>query len=163
MLCPAHRHRGSQMEDTLYRIEQGVDRVAELSGDILPSTIQMMLMGIMVLVTMGVLNWHLTVLVAPILPIFYFLQRLCGEVKGRGGPGSKSVRKDQPIFAGTLGRRDAVATTQPRRQASQKTCSPGGAGRAASYPTASHGNSFRGSLGVSHRLSDGSDSWERRV
>jgi len=35
----------------------------------------MVLMGIMVLVTMGILNWHLTALVAPILPIFYFLQR----------------------------------------------------------------------------------------
>ncbi len=72
---PAHRHEESQVGDTLYRIEQDVDRVAELSGDILPLTIQMVLMGIMVLVTMGILNWHLTVLVAPILPIFYFLQR----------------------------------------------------------------------------------------
>jgi len=61
--------------DTLYRIEQDVDRVAELSGDILPLTIQMVLMGVMVLVTMGILNWHLTVLVAPVLPIFYLLQR----------------------------------------------------------------------------------------
>jgi ATP-binding cassette subfamily B protein len=72
---PARRHEKSQVGDTLYRIEQDVDRVAELSGDILPLTIQMVLMGIMVLVTMGILNWHLTALVAPILPIFYFLQR----------------------------------------------------------------------------------------
>jgi ATP-binding cassette subfamily B protein len=72
---PAHRHEKSQVTDTLYRIEQDVDRVAELSGDILPLTIQMVLMGVMVLVTMGILNWHLTVLVAPIVPIFYFLQR----------------------------------------------------------------------------------------
>lgn len=72
---PARRHQASQMEDTLYRIEQDVDRVAELSGEILPLTIQMMLMGVMVLVIMGILNWHLAVLVAPILPVFYFLQR----------------------------------------------------------------------------------------
>jgi ABC-type multidrug transport system fused ATPase/permease subunit len=72
---PPHRHETSQVGDTLYRIEQDVDRVAELSGDILPLTIQMVLMGIMVLVTMGILNWHLTVLVAPTLPIFYLLQR----------------------------------------------------------------------------------------
>jgi ABC-type multidrug transport system fused ATPase/permease subunit len=71
---PARRHETSQVGDTLYRIEQDVDRVAELSGDILPLTIQMVLMGIMVLVTMGILNWHLTVLVAPTLPIFYLLQ-----------------------------------------------------------------------------------------
>ena len=72
---PAHRHEKSQVGDTLYRLEQDVDRVAELSGDILPLTIQMVLMGIMVFITMGTLNWHLTVLVAPVLPIFYLLQR----------------------------------------------------------------------------------------
>jgi len=72
---PTPRHEKSQVGDTLYRIEQDVDRVAELSGDILPLTIQMVLMGVMVLVTMGVLNWRLTALVAPVLPIFYFLQR----------------------------------------------------------------------------------------
>jgi ABC-type multidrug transport system fused ATPase/permease subunit len=74
-VLPAQYRRDSQVGDTLYRIEQDVDRVAELSGDILPLTIQMAIMGVMVLVTMGVLNWHLTLLVAPMLPIFYFLQR----------------------------------------------------------------------------------------
>jgi ATP-binding cassette subfamily B protein len=72
---PTYRHEKSQVGDTLYRIEQDVDRVAELSGDILPLTLQMVLMGVMVLVTMGILNWHLTALVAPVLPIFYLLQR----------------------------------------------------------------------------------------
>lgn len=74
---PTHRHEQSQggVGDTLYRMEQDVDRVAELSGDILPLTIQMAIVGVMVLVTMGILNWHLTALVAPVLPIFYLLQR----------------------------------------------------------------------------------------
>ena len=53
---PTHRHEKSQVGDTLYRVEQDVDRVSELSGDILPLTIQMALVGIMVLVTMGILN-----------------------------------------------------------------------------------------------------------
>jgi ABC-type multidrug transport system fused ATPase/permease subunit len=72
---PTHGQGQSQVGDTLYRIEQDVDRVAELSGDIVPLTLQMVLVGIMVLVTMGILNWHLTVLVIPILPTFYLLQR----------------------------------------------------------------------------------------
>jgi ABC-type multidrug transport system fused ATPase/permease subunit len=72
---PARYHGNSQVGETLYRIEQDVDRVAELSGDILPLTIQMAIMGAMVLVTMGVLNWRLTVVVVPLLPIFYVLQR----------------------------------------------------------------------------------------
>ena len=72
---PARYHGNSQVGETLYRIEQDVDRVAELSGDILPLTIQMVIMGVMVLLTMGVLNWHLTVIIVPLLPIFYVLQR----------------------------------------------------------------------------------------
>jgi len=64
-----------RLEKTLYRIEQDVDRVAELSGDILPLTIQMVIMGVMVLVTMGILNWHLTLVIVPLLPVFYVLQR----------------------------------------------------------------------------------------
>ncbi len=72
---PARYHGNSQVGETLYRIEQDVDRVAELSGDILPLTTQMVIMGVMVLATMGVLNWHLTLVIAPLLPIFYVLQR----------------------------------------------------------------------------------------
>jgi ABC-type multidrug transport system fused ATPase/permease subunit len=72
---PARYHRNSQVGETLYRIEQDVDRVAELSGDIIPLTIQMVIMGVMVLVTMGVLNWHLTLVIVPLLPLFYALQR----------------------------------------------------------------------------------------
>jgi len=72
---PARYHGNSQVGETLYRIEQDVDRVAELSGDILPLTIQMVIMGAMVLVTMGILNWHLTLVIAPLLPVFYVLQR----------------------------------------------------------------------------------------
>src|SRR5579863_7059581 len=72
---PARYHGNSQVGETLYRIEQDVDRVAELSGDLLPLTIQMVIMGVMVLVTMGILNWHLTLVVVPLLPVFYLLQR----------------------------------------------------------------------------------------
>src|ERR1700730_18369119 len=72
---PARYHGNSQVGETLYRIKQDVDRVAELSGDILPLTIQMVIMGVMVLATMGILNWHLTLVIVPLLPVFYVLQR----------------------------------------------------------------------------------------
>src|SRR5258708_37778527 len=71
---PARYHGNSQVGETLYRIEQDVDRVAELSGEILPLTIQMVIVGVMVLLTMGILNWHLTIVVVPLLPGFYVLQ-----------------------------------------------------------------------------------------
>jgi ABC-type multidrug transport system fused ATPase/permease subunit len=35
----------------------------------------MAIVGVMVLVTMGCLNWRLTIIVAPLLPVFYLLQR----------------------------------------------------------------------------------------
>src|SRR5216684_4767509 len=79
---PGKYHDNAQVGETLYRIEQDVDRVAELSGDILPVTVHMVIVGIMVLVTMGILNWHLTVLVLPLLPVFYALQRrYAGKLK----------------------------------------------------------------------------------
>jgi len=72
---PARYHGNSQVGETLYRIEQDVDRVAELSGDIFPLTIQMVIMGMMIIMTMGILNWHLTLVIVPLLPVFYVLQR----------------------------------------------------------------------------------------
>lgn len=73
---PARYHGNSQVGETLYRIEQDVERVSELSGDILPLTIQMLVLGLMVLVTMGILNWRLTAIVVPLLPAFCLLQRI---------------------------------------------------------------------------------------
>jgi len=61
--------------EILYRVEQDVDRVGELGGDVLPSVIRMAIVAVMVLVTMGVLNFRLTLMVVPLLPLFYFLQR----------------------------------------------------------------------------------------
>jgi ATP-binding cassette subfamily B protein len=72
---PARYHGSAQVGETLYRIEQDVDRVAELSGDIFPLVIRMVIMGVMVLVTMGILNWHLTLVIVPLLPVFYVLKR----------------------------------------------------------------------------------------
>lgn len=72
---PARYHGNAKVGDTLYRLEQDIERVAELSGDILPLTLQMAILGVMVLVTMGWLNWRLTIIVVPLLPVFYLLQR----------------------------------------------------------------------------------------
>jgi len=72
---PAQYHGNSQVGDTLFRLQQDVDRVAELSGDIFPLAIQMAILGVMVLVMMSALNWRLTAIITPLLPVFYWLQR----------------------------------------------------------------------------------------
>ena len=46
--------------------------------------LQMVIMGVMVLVTVGILNWHLTLVIAPLLPIFYVLQRRYTDQAKRG-------------------------------------------------------------------------------
>jgi ATP-binding cassette subfamily B protein len=74
-ILPAEYLCNAQVGETLYRIEQDVDRVAELSSDVLPVTVHMVIVGIMVVVTMGILNLHLTTIVLPLLPVFYLLQR----------------------------------------------------------------------------------------
>ncbi len=72
---PARYHENWQVGETLYRVQQDVDRVAELTGDVLPLTIQMLVLAALVTITMGILSWQLTVVVLPLLPIFYVLRR----------------------------------------------------------------------------------------
>ena len=74
-ILSARYYENTPVGETLYRVEQDVDRVGELGGDVLPSVIRMVIVGVMVLVTMGVLNLRLTLMVVPLLPLFYFLQR----------------------------------------------------------------------------------------
>ena len=76
---PAGYHSNTQTGETLYRVQQDVDRIAELSGDIIPMGMHMLIVGIMVIVTMSILNWRLTAIVVPLLPAFYFLQRSFGQ------------------------------------------------------------------------------------
>jgi ATP-binding cassette subfamily B protein len=74
-ILSARYYENTPVGETLYRVEQDVDRVGELGGDVLPSVIRMVIVSVMVLVTMGVLNLRLTLIVVPLLPLFYFLQR----------------------------------------------------------------------------------------
>jgi len=71
----ARYYENTPVGEILYRVEQDVDRVGELGGDVRPSVIRMAVVAVMVLVTMGVLNVRLTLMVVPLLPLFYFLQR----------------------------------------------------------------------------------------
>src|SRR5260370_42164552 len=71
----ARYYENTPVGEILYRVEQDVDRVGEIGGAVLPSVIRMAVVAVMVLVTMCVLNVRLTLMVAPLLPLFYFLQR----------------------------------------------------------------------------------------
>ncbi len=72
---PGQYYNDGQVGEMLYRLEQDVDRVVEVSGDMIPLTMHMVIVGLMVLVTMALLNWRLTSIVLPLLPAFYFIHR----------------------------------------------------------------------------------------
>jgi ABC-type multidrug transport system fused ATPase/permease subunit len=72
----------TQVGETLYRLEQDVNRIAELSSDIFPMGMHMITIGAMAAFTMTFLNWRLTIVVIPLMPLFYFLQRkFAGRLK----------------------------------------------------------------------------------
>jgi ABC-type multidrug transport system fused ATPase/permease subunit len=73
--APAASLADTQVGETLYRLEQDVDRIAELSSDIVPMGMHMITIGVMATLTMTLLNWRLTAVALPLLPLFYFLQR----------------------------------------------------------------------------------------
>lgn len=58
-----------------YRLEQDIAQVGELGADILASVLRMITTSVMIFSTMLALNLRLSLLVAPMLPLFYFLQK----------------------------------------------------------------------------------------
>jgi ABC-type multidrug transport system fused ATPase/permease subunit len=58
-----------------YRLEQDIAQVGELGADILSSVLRIFTTSIMIFATMLALNVRLSLLVAPMLPIFYLLQK----------------------------------------------------------------------------------------
>ena len=113
---PAQYHGNFQVGETLYRIEQDVDRVAELSGEILPLTIQMMIMGTMVLVTMVSSELALGLGNSSIASgLLRITTQILGQAKERGRQRSESVGKDRRVPARTPGRHAAIATAESHR------------------------------------------------
>lgn len=77
----AQYHETKAIGDTLYRIEQDVDQVAEIGSSLVPSVLQAASNAIFVITTICILNWRLTLVLVPLLPLFfvfrtYFVTRL---------------------------------------------------------------------------------------
>jgi len=71
----AQDHENAHVGELLYRIEQDVSRVGDLGGDMLPTITLMLFVTLLILTSMCVLNLHLTLLVLPLMPVFYALQK----------------------------------------------------------------------------------------
>jgi subfamily B ATP-binding cassette protein MsbA len=71
----AEYHDKRPLGDTLHRLQNDVEQVATLSGEVIPSALRMATMFALVLVTMLVLNYQLTIIVLPLVPIFLLVRR----------------------------------------------------------------------------------------
>ena len=68
-LSPRH-HDSASVGDTMHRVEQDVNQVGELGGDFIPICLRMSLVASMVLVMMLSLNFRLTCIILPLIPLF---------------------------------------------------------------------------------------------
>jgi ABC-type bacteriocin/lantibiotic exporter with double-glycine peptidase domain len=74
-LLSADYHETTPVGQKLYRMEQDVDQVAELGSSLVPYALQAAFNTIFVVGTMFVLDFRLTCMVLPLMPIFFVFRR----------------------------------------------------------------------------------------
>lgn len=74
-LLSAEYHDNRPLGDTLHRLQGDVDQVGALSGEVIPSVLRMLTIFTLVMSTMLVLNFRLTVIVIPLIPVFILVRR----------------------------------------------------------------------------------------
>lgn len=68
-------HDNRPIGDTLHRLQIDVDQVGTLSGEVIPSVLRMVTVFTVVLTTMLILNYRLTAVVLPLIPVFVLVRR----------------------------------------------------------------------------------------
>ena len=71
----AEYHDNRPVGDTLHRLQIDVDQVTTLSGEVIPSALRMLTVFTLILSTMLVLNYRLTAVVIPLIPLFIFVRQ----------------------------------------------------------------------------------------
>ncbi|HEY4424281.1 MAG TPA: ABC transporter ATP-binding protein [Pyrinomonadaceae bacterium] len=71
----AEYHDNTPPGDTLHRLQMDVDQVATVSGEVLPALLRMVTTFTLVICMMLVLNYRLTVVVLPLIPVFILVRR----------------------------------------------------------------------------------------
>jgi ABC-type bacteriocin/lantibiotic exporter with double-glycine peptidase domain len=84
-------HETTPVGEKLYRLEQDVDQVAELGSGLVPYALQTIFNAIFVVVTMFVLDFKLTCLVLPLVPLFFLFRR---SFEGRLRGASESAQRE---------------------------------------------------------------------
>ena len=71
----AEYHDNKPVGDTLHRLQVDVDQVATMSGEVIPTALRMVTGCTLILITMLVLNYRLTAIVLPLIPVFILARR----------------------------------------------------------------------------------------
>jgi subfamily B ATP-binding cassette protein MsbA len=71
----AEYHDNRPLGDTLHRLQIDVDQVGTLSGEVIPSALRMATVFTLVMTTMLILNYRLTAIVLPLIPVFILVRR----------------------------------------------------------------------------------------
>jgi len=71
----AEYHDNQSLGDTLHRLQVDVDQIGTLSGEVIPSALRMVTVFSLVMTTMLVLNYRLTLIVLPLIPVFILIRR----------------------------------------------------------------------------------------
>ena len=71
----AEYHDNKPVGDTLHRLQIDVDQVGTLSGEVIPGALRMLTVFSLIMTTMLVLNYRLTAIVVPLVPVFIFVRR----------------------------------------------------------------------------------------
>ena len=95
----AEYHDNRPVGDTLHRLQVDVDQVGTLSGEVIPRALRMITVFTVVIITMLVLNYRLTAIVLPLIPVFIFVRRRFHHRLGRA---SDSVQEQSGKMIGFL-------------------------------------------------------------
>ena len=71
----AEYHDNRPIGDTLHRLQIDVDQVGTLSGEVIPSVLRMVTVFSVVMTAMLILNYRLTLVVLPLIPVFIVVRR----------------------------------------------------------------------------------------
>ena len=95
----AEYHDNKPLGDTLHRLQVDVDQVGTLSGDVIPSVLRMLTVFTLVMTTMIVINFRLTAIVLPLIPVFILVRR---RFRDRLRQASDSVQEQSGKMIGFL-------------------------------------------------------------
>ena len=95
----AEYHDNRSVGETLHRLQVDVEQVGTLSGDVIPIAFRMLTVFTLVMTTMLILNFRLTAIVLPLIPVFILVRR---QFRNRLRQASDTVQQQSGRMTGFL-------------------------------------------------------------